>query len=182
MSNRRWTTFPVKVFISSHTIPPVYVLSSTNSGNYANNTHILGRNQQSAQFRVQDSHLFLCTAAGAAAEAASQPIINSAVYFSSTVRLLSSIKLVDEPKDRHHSSEGIQHREPTPVLSLSTPALCCQLLMWQEKCEHGLGKLHLSSPSSPRAGQGKLAHSFNSCSPSSCRGLTPCTSESSQRF
>ncbi|KAG8010293.1 Transcription and mRNA export factor ENY2-2, partial [Nibea albiflora] len=86
----------------------------------------------------------------AAAGAASQPIINCAVYFSCTVHLLSSIQLVDEPKDQHHCDEGIQHREPTPVLSLSTPVLCSQLLMWQEKCEHGFGKLHFSSPSSPR--------------------------------
>ncbi|KAE8288460.1 hypothetical protein D5F01_LYC12332 [Larimichthys crocea] len=128
----------------------------------SNNTHILGRNQQSVQFRVLYSHLFLCAAA--AAGAASQPIINCAVYFSCTVHLLSSIKLVDEPKDQHHCGEGIQHREPTPVLSLSTPVLCSQLLMWQEKCEHGFGKLHFSSPSSPRDSKGKLVHSSGSWS------------------
>ncbi len=114
--------------------------------------------------------------------AASQPIINSAVYFSCTVHLLSSIKLVDEPNDQHHCSVGIQHREPTPVLPLSTPARCSQLLMWQEKCEHGFGKLQFSSPSSPRASKGKLAHSLDSWSTGSCKGLTPCTSKSSQRF
>lgn len=140
----------------------LYVLSYTSSGNYANNTHILGRNQQSVHFRVQYSHLFLCAAA--AAGAASQPIINSTVYFSCTVRLLSSIKVVDEPKDQHHCSEGIQHREPTPVLSLSTPVLCSQLLMWQEKCEHGFGKLQFSSPSSPGDSKGKLVHSSDSWS------------------
>lgn len=65
--------------------------------NYANNSHILGR---TAVHPVQDvSELQLQL----------EPIINSAVYFSCTVHLLSSIKLVDEPNNQHHSSEGIQH-------------------------------------------------------------------------
>lgn len=45
-----WTTVPVKVFISAY---------SANSDNYANNTYILSRNQQSVQFKVQYSHLFI---------------------------------------------------------------------------------------------------------------------------
>ncbi|KAK2844189.1 hypothetical protein Q5P01_010848 [Channa striata] len=91
----------------------------------------------------------------AAAGAASQPIINSAVSVSCTVPSLSSIQLVEEPNDWHHRGEGIQHWELTPALPLSTLALCSQLLTWQEKCEHGFGKVHFISASSPRQSEGK---------------------------
>lgn len=105
-----WTTAPVKVFISAY---------SANSGNYANNTYILSRNQQSVQFKVQHSHLFIVLQLQLELPASPQSPLPPT--FSCTVRSLSSIKCVDEPKGQHHCDEGIQHREPTPVLSLSTP-------------------------------------------------------------